>query len=73
MQLVQDGRKGRSLLGEGSPFFTVTARQALVLCRKLLPAAGDRGRAAFLQPRAACKPRGSEKGLEGKQALLKAS
>lgn len=52
---------------------TVTARQALVLRRKLLPAAGDKGRAALLQLRTACKPRGSEKGLEGKQALLKTS
>lgn len=56
------------------PFLcTVTARQALALCGKLLPAAGDRGRAVSHQLRAAHKPRGSEKGLEGKQALLKAS
>lgn len=52
---------------------TVTARQALVLRRKLLPAAGDKSRAALLQLRTPCKPRGSEKGLEGKQVLLKAS
>lgn len=32
-----------------------------------------RGRAASCQLRAACKPRGSEKRLEEKQALLKAS
>lgn len=40
----------------GPSFCTMTARQASGLCRKLLPAAGDGGISALLQPRAAFKP-----------------
>lgn len=71
--LLREEREDRSFQGNisqqllptipvGSLLLHCDSKAGLRVVHKLLPAAGDVGVSAVLQPRAACKPRGSERG-----------